>query len=51
MLSEAKHLDLFSSENQMNTDQKFFASLRMTCQMGKGMFSRDPRVTAKLIWA
>src|SRR5438067_11524488 len=30
MLSEAKHLDLFSLENRSKSDQRFFASLRMT---------------------
>ena len=34
MLSEAKHLDLFSLWNRPETDQRFFALLRMT-------FSRD----------
>ena len=30
MLREAKHLDLFSLENRSKSDQRFFASLRMT---------------------
>ena len=43
MLSEAKHLDLFSLWNRPETDQRFFALLRMT-------FSRDlygSRITPK----
>jgi hypothetical protein len=30
MLSEAKHLDLLSLGNRSKSDQRFFASLRMT---------------------
>ena len=43
MLSEAKHLDLFSLGNRSKSDQRFFALLRMT-------FARDlceSRVTPK----
>jgi len=36
MLSEAKHLDLFSLGNRLKRDQRFFRLLRMTfAKMGK----------------